>query len=85
MDLVTHYGSDKFGAPELMKEALVAVFFTRFWSQQSQTGNGSVFSEPEMETALFVHKFMRIVQFNCHEVTCKSQDGKIQVKIFERF
>ena len=27
--LVSHYGSDKYSAPELMKEALVCVFLTR--------------------------------------------------------
>ncbi len=57
-DLVTHAGSDKFNAYELMKEALVAVFLA----------NHIGVNENIKQAALDLHKWMRIIKFNCHEV-----------------
>jgi hypothetical protein len=69
--LVTHYGSDKFSAPELMKEALVCVFFTR--CLQATGYFDKYISEPsfgkeELQIALWIHRFMRIARFNCHAI-----------------
>ena len=70
--LVTHYGSDKFTAPELMKEALVCVFLTRCL-QATGYFDKNIDSDPdfgldEMKVALWLHKFMRISRFNCHAI-----------------
>lgn len=89
MNLVSHYGSNQFNAPELMKESLVAVFFIRwFRAAKSQTEGDDdqdlanlPFDDNDMNLALFVHKMMRIVRFNCHEVTAKATDGQVQVEI----
>ena len=61
--LVTHYGSSWYVAPELMKEALVAVFLTRMLTDARGVLEGSA-----LEAATTVHRLMRAVRFNCHEV-----------------
>ena len=64
--LVTHYGSNKFSAPELMKEALVCVFLTRclqstgYFEKDIQE---PAFGLDEMKVALWMHKFMRIARY----------------------
>ena len=70
--LVTHYGSSWYAAPELMKEGLVAVFLTRML-----TGAEGTFDGDALAQATAVHRLMRAVRFNCHEVLdgCGVDDG----------
>ena len=70
-DLVTHYGSDKFQAPELMKEALVAIYLAHFILNSKEESHDTNL----VELAIKVHKFMRIVRFNCHEVVDRNTEG----------
>ena len=70
--LVAHYGSDKYTAPELMKEALVCVFLTRCLQATGYFGIQEkiepVFGVEELQIALWMHRFMRIARFNCHAI-----------------
>ena len=80
--LVAHYGSDKYSAPELMKEALICIFFTRCLQATGYFGPKENI-QPELNTeelqiALWIHRFMRISRFNCHavrEVSMKTNDS----------
>ena len=73
--LVTHDGSDKYSAPELMKECLVAVFLTRclqskgYFNEQKSVDRSSKFTDKEMKVAIWIHHLMRVAKFNSHEVT----------------
>ncbi len=63
-NLVTHYGYASFNAPELMKEALVALFLSRM-------ATGHVRGEltcAALDSAVEIHRLMRALKFNCHEV-----------------
>lgn len=73
LDLVTHYESAKFIAPDLMKEALVAVFLTRCWlaDRELKAKPNVPFSGKDLQLALFVHKLMRIVRFNTHQIVAQ--------------
>jgi hypothetical protein len=63
--LVTHYGAMTFFAPELMKEAIVTVFLTRMLLPNSGRGE---FGTEALDTAAVIHRMMRAIKFNCHEV-----------------
>ena len=61
--LVTHYGSDQFSAPELMKEALVCVFLTRCLQSTGYFNRAITtpsFGMEELQIALWIHRIMRI-------------------------
>ena len=73
--LVAHYGSPKYSAPELMKEALICVFFTRCLQSTGYFGPlvegekiNPDFGTEELRIALWLHRFMRIARFNCHAI-----------------
>eukprot|EP00095_Tigriopus_kingsejongensis_P012145 maker-scaffold954_size76946-snap-gene-0.18 protein:Tk12145 transcript:maker-scaffold954_size76946-snap-gene-0.18-mRNA-1 annotation:"GD10796" len=73
MHLEAHEGSTQYMAPELMKEALVAVFLTRFLQigglldPPSPDQGFERFAVRHLKLALTLHKIMRIIRFNCHE------------------
>ena len=73
--LVTHDGSNKYSAPELMKESLVAVFLTRclqakgYFNDQKSAEDNTKFTEKQMNVAIWIHHLMRVAKFNSHEVT----------------
>lgn len=75
--LVSHFNSDLYSAPELMKEALVCVFLTRCLISGGYFGTetNSEFDRPHVNVALWLHRFMRISKFNSHEVTEVSEEG----------
>ena len=72
--LVTHDQSEKREAPVLMKECLAALFFLRclqhknYFGLQASVGTRTLTSD-EMFITLLLHHFMRVVFYNCHEVT----------------
>lgn len=84
--LVAHYGSDKYSAPELMKEALICVFFTRCLQATGYFGllddlkTRCEFNVQELQIALWLHRFMRIARFNCHAIreVVKVINGKVE-------
>ena len=73
-NLVTHFDSDQFSAPELMKESLVATFIARWWFQSPQNSNNSTTSN-ELSLQLEVLRLLRIIRFNSHEVVSKATPG----------
>lgn len=78
LGLVTHNGLDLFSAPALMKEALVAVFLTRCLEAKGffdDEGLDPLFDPIRLRVAEWVHHFMRIAQFNSHEVTDRCGGG----------
>ena len=78
--LVAHYGSTEFSAPELMKEALVAVFLTRCLQSTGyfdfQETLVPEFGKDELRIALWIHRFMRIARFNCHAIREVKKTGE---------
>ncbi|XP_059094813.1 SET and MYND domain-containing protein DDB_G0273591-like [Tigriopus californicus] len=84
LNMESHEGSDQYSAPELMKEALVAVFLTRFLEQGNFSH--SCFSSSHqgaqsgcLKVANVMHKIMRVIRFNCHEILAK-QEGQAHPK-----
>ena len=81
--LVAHYGSEDFNAPELMKEALVAVFLTRCLQSKGyfdfKESLWPEFDVGELRIALWIHRFMRIARFNCHAIReVKKPSGEVK-------
>ena len=76
-NLVTHNGSNKYSAQELMKESLVAVFFTRclkakgYFNQDNENNTNEFpkFTDDCIKVAIWIHHLMRVARFNSHEVT----------------
>ena len=81
--LVNHYGSDKYSAPELMKEALVSVFLTRALQATGYFGNSEitdpVFGKEELQICLWIHRFMRIARFNCHAIREVTKESNLSI------
>ena len=80
--LVTHNGSNLYSAPELMKESFVAVFLTRclqargFFNKKNLSDENIMFTEDQMQVAVWMHHLMRVAKFNSHEVTEFTTDAK---------
>ena len=77
----SHPGSPRFSAPELMKEALVAVFITRYLTSSQYFGKredttAAGFDDRQMKVAAWLHHLMRVARFNSHEVTQKQDDHR---------
>ena len=82
-NLVTHDGATGKDAPELMMQALVAVFLLRalkfknyFGENDSNNNNNSntnnrkqQFNDLELDLCLLLHHYMRAAFYNTHEVT----------------
>ena len=70
-----------------MKEALTALFFLRVLQLRgycSPSSSQSTLSSEELETALLLHHFMRVVFYNSHEASAlvaNPQSGKKVSKI----
>ena len=85
--LVTHQEGAHRSAPALMKEALTALFFLRLLQLRgycSPSSSPSTLSSEELDTALLLHHFMRVVFYNSHEASAligNSQTGKKVSKI----
>ena len=85
--LVTHQKGAHRSAPALMKEALTALFFLRVLQLRgycSPSSSQSTLSSEELETALLLHHFMRVVFYNSHEASAlvaNPQSGKKVSKI----
>ncbi len=64
LDLVTHIGTmgGAFNAPELMKEALVVVFFMAIANNKGENESGK--KKALEQEANFLRKLMRAAQFN---------------------
>lgn len=77
LNMESHEGSDQYSAPELMKEALVAIFLTRFLEQgnffQSCFSLNHQIPPGDLKVALMIHKLMRVIRFNCHEILSKPE------------
>ena len=70
--LVTHQTGAHRSAPDLMKEALTALFFLRVLQLRgycSPSSSPGTLSPEELETALLLHHFMRVVFYNSHEAS----------------
>ena len=70
--LVTHQTGAHRSAPALMKEALTALFFLRVLQLRgycSPSPSPGTLSAEELETALLLHHFMRVVFYNSHEAS----------------
>ena len=70
--LVTHQTGAHRSAPALMKEALTALFFLRVLQLRgycSPSSSPGTLSPEELETALLLHHFMRVVFYNSHEAS----------------
>ena len=78
----SHQGSPQFNAPELMKEAFVSVFITRFltsagyFGKEQQNVRRPDFDDRQMKVADWLHHLMRVARFNSHEVTQKQADNR---------
>ena len=86
--LVTHAKGANRSAPALMKEALTALFFLRLLQLRSYCSSPSnipsTLSSEELQTALLLHHFMRVVFYNSHEASAlvmNQQNGKKVSKI----
>ena len=85
--LVTHQEGAHRSAPALMKEALTALFFLRVLQLRgycSLSSSHTTLSLEELETALLLHHFMRVVFYNSHEASAlvaNPQSGKKVSKI----
>ena len=85
--LVTHQKGALRSAPALMKEALTALFFLRVLQLRgycSPSSSHTTLSLEELETALLLHHFMRVVFYNSHEASAlvtNPQSGKKVLKI----
>ena len=72
-NLVMHESAAR-EAPILMKECLTALFFLRclqvkkYFGENYSAKAGNL-SEDEMFIAMLLHHFMRVVYYNCHELT----------------
>ena len=74
----SHNGSSEFSAPELMKEAMVAVFLTRFLISSKFFGkvnSSATFTPDQLKISAWIHHLMRVARFNSHEVTQKVQSA----------
>ena len=83
--LVTHQKGAHRSAPALMKEALTALFFLRLLqlrSYCSPSSSQSTLSSEELDTALLLHHFMRVVFYNSHEVKVTTILPQISVAVF---
>ena len=73
--LVTHNGSNKFSGPELMKEAMVAVFLTRclqsrgYFNDKDIPEENAQFTGVQKKVSIWIYNLMRVAKFNSHEVT----------------
>jgi hypothetical protein len=75
--LVTHSGCGAKQAPELMMQALVAVFLLRCLQFKGYMPRGverGKLDSQEMAVAMLLHHFMRVAYFNTHEMA-GLQDG----------
>ena len=85
--LVTHQKGANRSAPALMKEALTALFFLRVLQLRgycSPSPIPSTLSSEELDSALLLHHFMRVVFYNSHEASAlvaNPQSGKKVLKI----
>ena len=72
-NLVTHDGSGKKQAPELMMQALTAIFLLRCLRSKSyyppSSGDPSILSDTELYLSQLLHHFMRVTYYNTHEIT----------------
>ena len=72
-NLVSHGNSSRKKAPELMMQALVTVFFLRALHSRGYFGPKSSFeanlSAQDLMFCNLIHRFMRIVFYNTHEIS----------------
>ena len=77
-NLVTHPSLEK-QAPELMMQALAAIFLLRClkakdYYPKSNEDDPKTLSETELFLGKLIHHFMRVTYFNTHEVTTTDED-----------
>ena len=75
LKLEANEASNRYNAPELMKEALIAVFFARIVT------NRKGHKKFDLGLALLAHHLMRVVRFNCHEVVTPDPATQAKVKV----
>ena len=71
-NLVTHDNSGKKQAPELMMQALTAIFLLRCLRVKSyyppSAGDQTILSDTELYLGRLLHHFMRVTYYNTHEI-----------------
>ena len=77
-NLVTHDHSDKKLAPELMMQAMTALFLLRCLRAKSyyppSSGDPTILSDTELYLSQVLHHFMRVTYYNTHEITTITED-----------
>ena len=78
-NLVTHDNNGKKQAPELMMQAMTAIFLlrclrTKSYYPPSISGDPTILSDTELYLARLLHHFMRVTYYNTHEITTITED-----------
>ena len=82
-NLVTHDKSHKKQAPELMMQAMTAIFLLRCLRAKSyyppSSGDPTILSDIELYLSQLIHHFMRATYYNTHEITTITEDTDEEV------
>merc|ERR1712223_117935 len=77
-NLVTHDRDGKKQAPELMMQALTAIFLLRCLRAKSyyppSSNDPTILSDTELYLSQLLHHFMRVTYYNTHEITTITED-----------
>ena len=80
-NLVTHDKTGNKMAPELMMQALTAIFLLRCLKAKKyyveSHNDPSTLTDNELYLAKLIHHFMRVSYYNTHEITTASLDGPV--------